>query len=331
MSIRKTMITMAIMFVGLGIVAGEIQARQPNAAWLFDWKLEPVVLPTSPGPIEMIFEFSPGELCRVAGCTEAEITVTTVGGLEYLGRQSWTQQVKLGETYSEVIQVNIPPNDTCGVIISIGRPEGGRSRAVAYFVTFTNSVEYWKGDPHGATKRGPSHSEQLRARLTPEQLKEVVTIRFSLRREHKLGLARVNELVDELLPTDEDSVFTARVTRDVWVSLQGMGISCYIIDQPPPPPQPDSSLPPVKTVDSLGKQGFLDNLRKIRGDGAFAVAYPLTPEWELPPDENITIFIECLNNTGYNQKGITNGFRVYSPSGAQWTGTVGADNAAPTI
>ena len=249
MSIRKTMVTMTLIFVGLGIVAGEIQARQPNAAWLFDWKLEPVELPKAPGTVEMIFEFSPGELCRVAGCTEAEITVTTVGGLEYLGRQSWTQPVKHGETYSEVIQVNIPPNDTCGVIISIGRPEGGRSRAVAYFVTFTDSVEYWKGDPHGAPRRGPSHAEQLRARLTPDQLKEVVTIRFSLRREHKLVLARVNELVEELLPTDEDSVFTARVTRNVWVSLQGMGISCYIIHQPAHP-QPDSSRIPRNKNDT---------------------------------------------------------------------------------
>jgi len=325
MSIKKTVLIPTVTIVALVIVAGAVQAREPKAAWLFDWRLEPVELPKSPGAVPMRLEFSPGELCRLLDCTEAEISVTTIGGLEYLGPQNWKQRVKFGETYSEVIHVNIPPNDTCGLIVSIGEQRGGVSRAVAYFVTFRDSVEFWKGNPRGAPRRNVmSRPDSLRALFTPEQLAQVVTIRFSLRGELKSVLARVNELVDELLPTDEDSVFTARVTKDVLFSLRDIGISCYVTEQPAPP-QPDSASPPPKRPDSSGQQGWLDNQRKTRGSGVVWLdsVGELTSTGKLPVDETVKFYLGMLNNTGYNQKGISNGFRIYSPNGATWTGIVG--------
>ena len=40
MSIRKTMITMAIMVTALVILAGVLHATPPRSSRLFDWKLE---------------------------------------------------------------------------------------------------------------------------------------------------------------------------------------------------------------------------------------------------------------------------------------------------
>ena len=237
MSIRKTMITMAIMVTVLVIMAGVLQATPPRSSRLFDWRLEPIEPPKGPGVIDMVFEFTPTKLCSIKGCTETEIRVITKGGLEFLGPQSWKQQVKYGETYSQVIQVNIPPDDTCGVWIEMHSPVYSRSRAVAYFVCFTDSVEFWKGSPHGAPRRGPSHSDQMRARMSSETLHEVVTVRLSLTNKHRLIVARLNELVPEMDPTDEPGVFTADVSRDVWLSLISLaGVNCEIIDQLTPPP-----------------------------------------------------------------------------------------------
>jgi len=75
----------------------------------------------------------------------------------------------------------------------------------------------------------------------------------------------------------------------------------------------------------VGKQGLLDDLRKIGGDGAFWIdgAYPLTPDGKLPTGQDVTFYLHMLNNTNTIIKGITNGFRVYSPDGATWSGTVG--------
>ena len=49
----------------------------------------------------------------------------------------------------------------------------------------------------------------------------------------------------------------------------------------------------------------------------------ITGDSTLPIDETITYYLRLNNNTGMSMKGITNGFRVYSPDGADWTGTVG--------
>lgn len=235
MSIRKTITTMAIMATALVIMAGALQATPPRSSRLFDWKLEPLEPPKAPGVIDMVFEFTPTKLCSMMACTEAEILVITKGGLEFLGPQSWKQPVKYGETYSQVIQVSIPPNDTCGVWIEMHSPVYSRTRAVAYFVTFTDSVEFWKGYPRRSLG-GPGHGEQMRARMSSETLREVVTVRLSLTNKHRLIVARLNELVPEMDPTDEPGVFTADVTRDVWLSLISLaGVNCEIIDQPPPP------------------------------------------------------------------------------------------------
>jgi hypothetical protein len=160
--------------------------------------------------------------------------VTTVGGLEYFGRQSWNQQVKFGETYSEVIQVNIPPNDTCALIIRIGRPEGGRSRAVAYFVSFDDTVEFWKGSPIGATPRNKMTFGETRiAELTPEQRAQVLDWEVSLKGVWSKKLKFVLPLLGKLTPTKQDSVFHIRISRETYWKLYDRGIRPEWLKPPP--------------------------------------------------------------------------------------------------
>jgi hypothetical protein len=48
-------------------------------------------------------------------------------------------------------------------------------------------------------------------------------------------------------------------------------------------------------------------------------------------NQTITFNIRLTNNTGYNITGSTNGFRIYSPTGAEWVSTVGAATGAITM
>jgi hypothetical protein len=59
-------------------------------------------------------------------------------------------------------------------------------------------------------------------------------------------------------------------------------------------------------------------------DGAYTLDHVdgLVGPNQLGTDAEITFHIRMNNNTGYALKGITNGFRVYSTNGAQWTTTV---------
>ena len=328
MSIRKTMVTMAIMATVLVIMAGLLHATPPRSSRLFDWKLEPLEPPKGPGVIDMLFEFTPTKICSMMACTEAEILVITKGGLEFLGPHSWKQPVKYGETYSQVIQVNVPPNDTCGVWIEMHSPVYSRTRAVAYFVSSTDSVEFWKGYPRRSLG-GPGIWEQIQANTPVEKLQEIVEVRIDMRSVFPGALKRVLDLVGEMKPTDKDSVCTARISRDDAYQLGRWGVVCDIIRQPAPL-QPDSNRIPRNRIDSLEQQGVLDSLRNLRGDGAFWLdgAYPLTSEGKLPLGEDVTLYLHILNNTNTIMKGVTNGFRVYSPDGATWSSAVGDARSA---
>lgn len=234
MSIRKTIAMMAIMVTALVIMVGALQASQTITRHLFDYKLEPLEPTKAPGVIDMLFEFTPTKLCSAKGCTEAEIRVIPKDGLEYLGPQTWTQQVKYGETYSRVIQVSVPPNDTCGIWIELHSPVYHRTRAVAYFTSTADSVEFWKGYPQ-SHRRGPDRIELARAAMTEEERREVVDVRIDLNLMGSRLLKMAVELVPNLKPTDQDSVFTAQVTRDDVITLNGWGAYTRILKQPPPP------------------------------------------------------------------------------------------------
>jgi len=323
MSIRKTVLTMWLALAALVFVGQTSEAGRDEVPLLFEWELVPTVLPKTPGVVDLRFSFTPTRHCRE--CSTAVMSVTTRGGLEFLGPQTWTMAVEQGVKYTDVISVNVQPNDTCGIRITMTAPGLDRINAVAWFVTFKDSIEFWQGDPRGYVKPGPTHADRMRARMTPEQLKEMVTVQFDLRSAHKLLVKKVANLVGEMKPTDVDSVFTVTVSRDVLISLYNLHISATIIEQPTP--QPDSGSSPGENVDSLKQQGLLDGLRKTKGVGAFAMAgvYPLTPEGKLPTGVDITLYIHILNNTNYNIAGMTNGFEVYDRAGR--SGPVGKEVA----
>lgn len=235
MSIRKTTSTVAIVVTMLVIMAGALQATPPTGGRLFDWKLDPVELPRAPGVIDMLFEFTPTKLCSIKGCTEAEIRVLPQLGLEYLGPQTWTQQVKYGETYSQVIQVSVPPNDTVGIWIELHSPVYSRTRAVAYFTTTADSVEFWKGYPQGP-RTWVNHTELARAAMTEEKRNEVVDVRVDFGGVNSRFRKMARELMSDIKPTDQEDIFTARITRENILILGGWAVYCRVLKHPPLPP-----------------------------------------------------------------------------------------------
>jgi hypothetical protein len=60
------------------------------------------------------------------------------------------------------------------------------------------------------------------------------------------------------------------------------------------------------------------------GQGGFTLdnTYPVYPGDHIKPGDVVTFDIRMTNNTGANLTGITNGFRVYSETGVEWTTTL---------
>lgn len=50
---------------------------------------------------------------------------------------------------------------------------------------------------------------------------------------------------------------------------------------------------------------------------------PLSAQGRVLTDAEITFYLRLTNDIGYNIAGVTNGFQVYSPDGAEWTTAVG--------
>ena len=233
MSTRKTRRLSALVITVLVLLAGSVFARQPRVPMPFDWSLMPASLPAAPGPFGLQFSLSATDYCR--DCKEAIITVTTKGSLVYSGSLTWTVPLSEDVPYTTVLPVVLPPDDTGSIHL---RVQSGRfvRNVRRWFVSTREIVTVMVGDPRTAPRRGPSYWEQLRASSTAEQLQQIVDVRIDLREEFPRRLKMVLELVGDLKPTEEDSVFTARLSRDDVLTLNGWGVICDVLRQPPPPP-----------------------------------------------------------------------------------------------
>jgi hypothetical protein len=111
----------------------------------FDITFKPVSHPLGAGRAQLKLEIEP----RVA-CEEITITVDSLEGVVYDGPSEWVAQVEKNRTYSVVLDVTIPHNDTSHISIEIiGVNERGwvTGWASNYFVTTGDSVEVYYGDP----------------------------------------------------------------------------------------------------------------------------------------------------------------------------------------
>ncbi|RKX26024.1 MAG: hypothetical protein DRP47_08840 [Candidatus Zixiibacteriota bacterium] len=328
-------IGLALLFAAfLGVVAPG--HASPPRGDVFSYELKPTERPRSAGPVDMAFSFAPlGRFCE--GCSELRVTVITDGGLEFLGENSWTVQADKDHPYSTILHVNVPRDDTCSLNVRMQCCHIKQTTG-CYFVTVGDSIEYWTGNPRGYHPSPPSSktNHPIRDTLTEEHLQTEYEIEMDLSDPTHL---RIAERI--LGPLPDSSIYDRRRGYyRLWISLRNI---IKLADQQlriefatPPPwdhryrPSKDS-VPQLPPKDSAKPQGGLDSKLIPNSPDGISLDYVdgLSPSGELQADREITFCLRLNNNTSDYIIGSTNGFRVYSPDGAQWE-QITYDTAAAT-
>ena len=307
----------------LGVVALSYASQPRNDP--FAHELKPTVHPRSAGPVDMAFSFAPEEqFCE--GCDELRVTVITEGGLEFLGEKSWTVQADKDHPYSTVLHLNVPPDDTCSLWVRMQCCHIKQTIG-CYFVTIGDSIEYWTGNPRSYHPPPPPSktADPIWDTLTEAQLQTEYEVILNLRDSAHLKIAEriLGPLADSSKYDGRMGYYMLRVSLNKLIKLGEEGIEGDFVTPPPwdrryrpakdslPEKEPKDSVKQPSALEGMLEPNSLDGISLDSVDG-------ITILGEIPADQEITFCLRLNNNTGYNIKSSTNGFRVYSPDGAEW-------------
>ena len=333
MRFKKTMLCVAIIVLTAAVVVNAGSGIEGPVS--VDLKI--LQLPDNAGHGELSLILKPTRSFSRFNCDSLVVEVETKFGLVFLGAPKWTVPMDNSTEYTTVLNIDIPDNDTCGMFVHTFCGQVRQSQAI-YFVTTGDTVETYGGHPRGRTPKPDSTWSQMeRAKFTPEQLQKEFDFFLDLRHSHKNERSFAEKLLETLQPTDTANVYRVRTTIDNWITLWGdwrlkiipvdyESLNAEYPRSPEDAPPGDSS----ETGDTLKSQSSLDKDPSLPYEGAITLerVTKLSSANTLPINETITYYIRLNNNTGTNMKGISNGFRVYSPDGADWSGTVGDTRSA---
>ena len=278
--------------------------------------LEPIIHPAKAGPVVMKFsvEIEETACVRCKCCDYIDMEVITTGGMECLSPKTWTVQPDENRSFATTLTVNIPPKDTSSLRIKMSFRGGGEMAAHVYFVTTGDSVEFWKGYPRARYNAQPDWK--------PDTTRYEVKI--DLRRDRQRE--RIFDLEDQVGPivsAKDSGFYIIRITRSGFRALTSEGFKCeYLVEPPPYPPGPAGSKTIWKrdpTIQQRPRKSIRDPqidgsiwLDHIEGVDAFERIYA---------NQLATFYLGFENNYGDDIQGLSNGFRIYSPDGANWWNT----------
>ncbi len=285
----------------------------------FKVKFEPVSHPTGSGPVDLRFQVK-----ALFHCDKATVMVVSIDKLEYSGPMSWVAEFKDDSTYSTVFEVVIPPNDTSSIEIKV-EGCGDRNQGPLYFVTTGDTVEVTHGKPRGyrGFPVGLKTNDPIRDTLTKEQLQTKYEVWLDLRDSTHLEIAEkiLGPLPDSSKCEGYDGYYILKISLEKVLKLAEQGIELDTIRKKKSTRGIDNLQKRQLPTDSAKREGALPT----SPDG-FSLEYVdgMTTPGVLPTNQEITFYLRIYNNTPTNMEGMTNGFRIYSPDGAQW-GSFSAD------
>ncbi len=105
--------------------------------------IEPVLndAPLTPGVVTFSLRIVPHWICEAF-----VVTVVEVDNLKYFGEMSWTFEASAGDTVYFPISVELPENDTTGLVFEVGGCKC-RIQAAAYFTTTAVDAKFYPSDP----------------------------------------------------------------------------------------------------------------------------------------------------------------------------------------
>lgn len=235
----------------------------------------------------------------------------------------WVVPVEDFTPYNTTVSVVVPPVDTGWVFVTMS-PSG--EKAAIWLWADSEGMKFQYGHPrtfgwHPGGEEPPTFAERQIAAGDPEELRQVREVFVSLKGSHRFTIAKMVELYgDKMRPIEGygDSVFVVTDTlRRLWLMTDHGAY--FIFALPPKVPQLRPKESPktapieedsTESGDSSSSKGD-GSVYLIGVDGQAQAGY-------LPADDTLTIYLGIENNTGDWIKGMANGFRIYSPDGAQY-------------
>lgn len=319
-------IVLALCLAGIAVQAGDQHIPKgfqttPTLLDPIDISLEAVRLPERAGPGELLLTVAISD--PEYADEELTITVVTENGLVYHGPDNWSTPGPGSASYTVKLSIEIPPDDTSSIRVQVGC-ERFSHFAWGYFVTTGSTLEHWHGRPNPGSYSVPEPPDTT-----------TYSIRLDLRdKEHYEFFERYKEQLGSIEPTADSGFYLYRTTWEGVRDLLIEGFKLEPVDSIPNMPTRPPRVKPTRQHDSTTLRPH-NKPGDLSGSSSASIWLEMpdgssVPDG-LPPGEQLTFHVGLNNSTGENMMGITNGFRVYSPDGATWAGTVGTGNTAPTV
>lgn len=103
--------------------------------------------PLAPGEVTFRLRIVPHWICE-----SFQVDVVEVDNLKYFGEMSWTFKASAGDTVFFSISVELPENDTTGMVFEVGGCKC-RLQTAAYFTTTAVDAKFYRSDPSKSGER----------------------------------------------------------------------------------------------------------------------------------------------------------------------------------
>lgn len=173
------------------------------------------------GPLKLWYRFGPNENCPQ--CEKLAFEVRDLSDLGYNGPMKWTLPATMNQWAEGVMDLEIPPNDTCKLEVKVAAPCPS-GMILVYFVSTGDTIEFHQGKIRAADPRssGQKQADYWQALLSEKQLDYQYDIEIAIPTRYATGrrlLKSIDSLVGPVTPTGRESFYNARVTRRQMLQL----------------------------------------------------------------------------------------------------------------
>jgi len=295
--------------------------------------LEPVKHPQQPGPVDLVFRFAPPD--DYEGDGRFRVRAYSIDGGQYLGPDEWEFTAFPDQPYERTLSLIVAPDTVTSLTMSIAGGDG-MVNPVAYFIHRNDSVEFWKAYP-----RPPD--VPLNRLPKPD---DTLDVRVVMRSQEQLN--RVLDVLSELPDSTIGTQVITRATVRQLMRIAEMGIEIQNIqpgerdgedtteyrgglrirEQKRPSSQDRDKKAPGGGSDSTGDSSLQGTLGLGEKDRLTAVSIdavvPMLPDGSILASDTVEFRFRVSNYFPPCIRGLTNGFRIYSPDGATWNSLEGS-------
>ncbi|MFH1699391.1 MAG: dockerin type I domain-containing protein [Candidatus Zixiibacteriota bacterium] len=313
---RKTLLSVVIFLILAAV--GNVCYSDSTPPHPFDISLEPAGEMEKNAPLTLNLTYGLTPKYYFCGDTGYVTVITlTYRKRDTLTVNTWPVQFDKDHSYSTAFQVTVQDNDTTELCILLGCGMIGYP-IFRDIITTGDEVQFLANFDPKPSKNNSKSSDPNRDTLTQEQLQKEYEIAIDLRDESHFQYAEqlLGHIPDSCQIPHRMGTYIMKMTLDNVLKLHEFGIELDEVRK-------KSEEQPLKDSLKLEEQnGSLENQESSINNSFPGISLEYvdgeTTPGILPTGEIITFYLRVNNPTEHIMDGPTNGFKVYSPDGADW-------------